>query len=202
MLPIITDPDPMTYSDAQLVVLSAASQRDDGLLPRPAKLVGAALRSFEASLVKAGAAEPIPVQRDQPAWRLGEAEMPIGMRITAAALAVLGIEPAEPTDDHGAAARTDQGEPNPLSSAAPAAVPLRVGTKRTLLVQLLSAAEGARIETLVAALKWQPHTVRAALTRLRQDGFAIVATKDVQKRTLYRIDGATPEGTAAEEGAQ
>ena len=192
----------MTYSDAQLVLLSAASQRDDGLLPRPPKLVGAALRSFEASLVRAGAAEPIPVQRDQFAWRLDEAEIPIGMRITAAALAVLGIEPAKPADHRGTTAHTDQGASDAAPPAAPASAPLRSGTKRTLMVQLLAAAEGACIETLVAALGWQPHTVRAALSRLRQDGFAIVTTKDEQKRTLYRIGGATPEGTAIEDVAQ
>ena len=67
-----------------------------------------------------------------------------------------------------------------------------------MLIGLLSVPEGANVDTLVTALSWQPHTVRAALTRLRQDGFAIVATKDAEKRATYCIEGAKLEDTATE----
>lgn len=189
----------MTYSDAQLVLLSSASQRDDGLLPCPAKLAGAVLRSFEASLIKAGVAEPIAVRRDQPAWRQDEAETPVGLRITAVGLAALGIQPTEPIDK--AEPTTTRAEHEPSDAAPPvrpAATPLRTGTKRALLVELLSGAEGAHMELLVASLGWQPHTVRAALTRLRQDGFIIVASKDAQKQAVYHIGGSATEGTSTE----
>ena len=39
----------MPLTEAQLVLLSAASQRDDRLLPRPAKLAGAVLGRMEAA---------------------------------------------------------------------------------------------------------------------------------------------------------
>jgi len=46
-------------------------------------------------------------------------------------------------------------------------------TKKDRLVRLLKAVAGRDIATLSRALGWQPHTTRAALTRLRQAGYAI-----------------------------
>ena len=188
----------MTYTDAQLVLLSAASQRDDGLLPRPAKLAGAALRNLEAALVRAGAAEPIAVRSDQPTWRRDEAEAPIGLRITRTGLEGLGIDPANGVDDARTAADVRQPDHHVIPpTIAPVAAPLRAGTKRALLVQHLSAEEGTNLETLATALGWQPHTIRAALTRLRQGGFTIITSKDAQKRTVYRIEGSQPQSSSA-----
>jgi hypothetical protein len=46
-------------------------------------------------------------------------------------------------------------------------------TKRNRLVRLLNASAGREIAALSRELGWQPHTTRAALTRLRQAGYAI-----------------------------
>ncbi|WP_147372424.1 DUF3489 domain-containing protein [Henriciella barbarensis] len=40
-------------------------------------------------------------------------------------------------------------------------------TKREQLIQLLDKAEGATVNEMSEALYWLPHTVRAALTRVR-----------------------------------
>ena len=45
-------------------------------------------------------------------------------------------------------------------------------TKEAALVAALKG-KGATIEQLTALLSWKPHTVRAALTRLRKRGYVI-----------------------------
>ena len=46
-------------------------------------------------------------------------------------------------------------------------------TKGDCLVQLLKARAGKDIATLSTELGWQPHTTRAALSRLRKAGYAV-----------------------------
>lgn len=48
----------------------------------------------------------------------------------------------------------------------------REGTKEAKLVQAMSRS-GKTIQQLSDLLAWQPHTVRAALTRLRKRGYVI-----------------------------
>lgn len=54
------------------------------------------------------------------------------------------------------------------------------GTKEAALVTALSG-KGATIEQLTALLSWQPHTVRAALTRLRKRGYVIDRTAKTRR---------------------
>ena len=62
----------------------------------------------------------------------------------------------------------------------------RRGTKQALLINLLKRKKGATIEVIVETLDWLPHTVRAALTRLRQQDYRIERVrKDGVSR--YRI---------------
>ncbi len=61
-------------------------------------------------------------------------------------------------------------------------------TKRARLIGLLKAAGGADVVTLSAALGWQQHSTRAALTGLRKAGFTIERTTPEGARTAtYRI---------------
>ena len=69
-------------------------------------------------------------------------------------------------------------------------------TKRDRLVRLLKAKSGREIATLSRELGWLPHTTRAALTRLRQAGYAI---EKLPRRknggSRYRIAGETTKPT-------
>ena len=66
----------------------------------------------------------------------------------------------------------DQASPSPLAWCP------RAGSKQALLISLLMAAEGASLDTIVAATGWLPHTVRAALTGLRKRGYAIARLQE------------------------
>jgi len=54
--------------------------------------------------------------------------------------------------------------------------PSRV-TKQDQIASLLLRDEGATLDQMVAATGWLPHTTRAALTGLRQKGYAIDSDK-------------------------
>lgn len=60
-------------------------------------------------------------------------------------------------------------------------------TKAGLIQQMLSAPDGATLAAFSQATGWQAHTVRAALTRLRQAGAAIERTRSEEGETIYRI---------------
>jgi Protein of unknown function (DUF3489) len=64
----------------------------------------------------------------------------------------------------------------------------RSGSKQALLTGLLSRPDGARLDDLIAATGWLPHTTRAALTGLRKRGYAIERTRpDDNGPSVYRI---------------
>jgi DNA-binding IclR family transcriptional regulator len=46
---------------------------------------------------------------------------------------------------------------------------------------------GASLAALVEATGWLPHTTRAALTGLRQKGYAIERDKSPHGKTVYRL---------------
>jgi hypothetical protein len=69
---------------------------------------------------------------------------------------------------------------------------IRVGSKQALLVTRLGEPAGAKIADLTKALNWLPHTLRAALTRLRQQGYTVTRSRTEQGETVYH---ATPPVT-------
>ena len=72
-----------------------------------------------------------------------------------------------------------------------------VTTKKAQLIKLLSGRAGSDIAGLSKKLGWQPHTTRAALTRLRQSGYEISSVKQINgKPSKYRITAAPAEQSA------
>jgi hypothetical protein len=67
-------------------------------------------------------------------------------------------------------------------------------TKRDRMVRLLKASTGREIAALSRELGWQSHTTRAALTRLRQAGYAIEKLPPQNNSgSRYRIAGEPAE---------
>lgn len=60
-------------------------------------------------------------------------------------------------------------------------------TKAGLLQQRLAGPGGATLADLMHATGWQAHTVRAALTHLRQAGHAVERSRSDEGGTVYRI---------------
>ena len=77
--------------------------------------------------------------------------------------------------------------------------PPRPGSKQALLLVLLSRQQGASLTEMMEATGWLPHTIRAALTGLRQRGCAIERSSSADGSSTYRLMNSTP---AAAKGAK
>ena len=180
-------------TDTQLVILSSAVQRDDGLAVLPDRLKGGAAKAAVGKLLALAFLKEVRVKRDEPAWRKDDEEKPIGLKITKAGSAAIGAEDesgAESTAEPAAQAR------NPKNAAAdekPGREP-RAGSKQAQIIALMKRKSGATLDDLVAATGWLPHTPRAALTGLRKKGYAVEKAKRSTGATAYHVTG---EPTAA-----
>ncbi|RDC69822.1 DUF3489 domain-containing protein [Rhodovulum sp. 12E13] len=161
-------------SDTQLVILSAAAQREDrNVLPLPGSLRGGAAAKVVGALLKRGLiAETTTDSRAQAdaalnrIWRNDEGGNAILLHITDAGLAAIGIEPesgdSAPTGaDEAPSAEAPKDAPAEPDPAPKARTP-RAGTKQAKLIEMLRAEGGATIDEIVAETGWQPHTVRGA----------------------------------------
>ena len=185
-------------TDTQLVILSAAAQRQDrAVLPlsKSLKIKGGAVTKTLEGLRKKGLLNEKPAVRNATAWREGEDGRRMMLVITDAGLQAIGVEvdrktskqspstKARPSQRSRRAERKPSGA-KPKGGTPPPAV--RPGTKLALLIDLLKRKKGATIEAIVETLGWLPHTVRAALTRLRQQGFRIERVRE-DGASRYRI---------------
>ena len=59
-------------------------------------------------------------------------------------------------------------------------------TKKAQLLKRLQRRKGATLQQLSSEFGWQPHTVRAAISRLRTAGFAVTRGED-RNALIYRI---------------
>ena len=172
----------MKLTDTQLIILSSASQRQDGLATLPETLKGGAAETSVTKLLGLGLLTEMRVKRDQPAWRTDEEEKPLGLKITKAGSAAIAVEdePAEDVQGNEAERSARKGE------ATKAGEP-RSGSKQAQIIALLQRKHGATLEDMIAATGWLPHTTRAALTRLRQAGHILDKTKRETGGTVYHI---------------
>lgn len=154
-------------SDLQCILLSAASQRDNGnIYPLPATVDPRGGAKAVGALLRRGLVEQ----------RTGEADSVQTIYfINGAGLTAIGIEP-----DLGAQDVAESGSGGPH---------LPRQTKAVLVLALLERPEGAVMAELTEATGWLPHTVRAALTGLRKKGHGIDRTTRYGK-TCYRSSGA------------
>jgi hypothetical protein len=176
------------FTDTQLVLLSAASQREDQCLTPPTGARLGPARQAAAKLLAENLVREVRARKDAPIWRRdGDAGQALALKLTAAGLRAIAAEPdavnGEDTSPHHAedagGRKTSQDAIDAPQAAAECGedtarlrVP-RAGTKISGVIDLLGRDAGATIDELVAATGWLPHTTRAALTGLRKRGLAI-----------------------------
>jgi hypothetical protein len=139
-------------TDTQIITLSAAASRDGReVLPLPDSLKGGAAHKVVGALLSRGLIEEAPARPTTGhVWRTGEDETPLLLRITAAGLDAIGVEPAsEATDAPVAAGAT---ETAPKADPAPTGRTPREGTKQAALIAMLRSPNGATIAEVVAAM--------------------------------------------------
>jgi Protein of unknown function (DUF3489) len=216
-------------SDTQLVLLSAAAQRDDHCLTTMPKLKGGAARNVAEKLIAAGLVEEIKAKAGTPIWRRDlETAQSFALRLTATGLKAIDVDepaieeqPAEPTFTNGEPPHNIEpslvmverelsgrdGSENATTSSgvvregvAPS-IP-RPGSKLMEVIELLRTDHGATIDELTAATNWLSHTTRAALTGLRKRGYAITRDRsDGVTRYMLRAPNLSSDPPSADAGS-
>jgi hypothetical protein len=83
------------------------------------------------------------------------------------------------------ASKAQEAEANEAPLGTAEAKPRR-RTKASILQQMVAGPEGATLAALTQATGWQAHTVRSALTRLRQAGHRVERSRSDEGGTVYR----------------
>jgi hypothetical protein len=180
-------------TDTQLVMLSAAAQREDRCIAAPPSLKCAAAKKIAAKLVALGLAQELKARQHSHAWRCDEATgQAYTLSLTAAGLKAIRVEDAvafeaaaetSPTPAGEGRRKTKVHDAGADSVMPPAAIAApREGSKLAAVVSVLRREGGATIDQLAAAMGWLPHTTRAALTGLRKRGFVIERREEKGER--------------------
>ncbi len=172
-------------SDTQAIILSAAAQREDRIaLPLPESLRGGAAAKVVGAMLAKGFLQEVDadMRKGEPMWRETGDGHGVTLVATDAGLAAIGIEledanhaPADATD-----APTEEPAPDThaATEAASKAHTPREGTKQAQLIAMLRAESGATIEEIVAALDWQAHTARGAMSGALKKKLGLTITSD------------------------
>jgi hypothetical protein len=106
----------MKLTDTQLVLLSAASQREDRGIELAPNLKGGAAQKLIHKLLTEGLIEEVRAAGSLPIWRREEDNQPLALRITKRGLAAIQVDDGEPQPDPSNPARRSKGPISHLTS--------------------------------------------------------------------------------------
>ncbi|MCQ0971505.1 DUF3489 domain-containing protein [Paracoccus sp. TK19116] len=183
-------------SDTQALILSAAAQRPEHIaLPLPESLRGGAAAKVVGAMLAKGFLEEVDAdtRKGEPMWRETGDGPGVTLVATDAGLAAIGIESEDAPSAHRGADVVPSDAPATDTPSQPETEPKahtpREGTKQAQLIAMLRAESGATIEEIVAALDWQAHTARGAMSGAlkKKLGLTITSEKVDGRGRVYAI---------------
>jgi hypothetical protein len=177
-------------TDAQVVMMSAAAQRNDRCLSAPATIKGAALIKVGVKIARLGLAREIEAKAGAPVWHRDGAGQGYTLKLSAAGLKAIAVDAVsqDKIEPHEAPQPEAKNDVSPDEGGDPARVAApRDGSKLALVIEHLQRADGATINDLTEATGWLSHTTRAALTGLRKRGYAVIRERVGAGDSVYRI---------------
>ena len=189
----------MKLTDTQMVILTAAAQRDDGSIhPLPKTLKGGAVTKVTQALLRRGLIAEAPGREDWPGRRDPY------FAVTAEGVRAINVEPADCPHLADSDAQVAEGgqEVAPATKSRPKAkkatngrdtakgpIKQRAGTKQARLIAMLETPEGGSLTEIATAFGWQPHTVRGAIAGAlkKKLGLTVTSEKVEGRGLVYHI---------------
>ena len=196
----------MKLTDTQLVLLSAASQREDRAIELPANLKGGAAHKVVGKLLGDGLVEERRASGDLPIWRRDEAEGPFALLVTKRGLNAIQIDDGDGSADSGTnvgssskvaarrgrkacrATATPSKRKSRAASAGQQPHRSRANSKQTRVVEMLRRPKGVTIAVIMKATGWQQHSVRGFFAGVVRKKLGLTLESDkTDGDRVYRI---------------
>ena len=204
-------------TDTQLLILSAASQRDDRGVELAENLRGEAARKAVDKLIRAKLLEEVRARGSLPVWRRDDESGPMALRITKTGLKAVTVEDdgtavtIEPSIGNAADRQIEERVPEGIASRKRACVAAqksagkkhrrgkaktKTGTRResrpdskqARVIDMLRTSAGASIAVIMKVTGWQQHSVRGFFAGVVRKKLGLnLNSKKVDGERIYRI---------------
>jgi hypothetical protein len=206
----------MKLTDTQLVILSAASQREDRAVELLSHLKGGAAHKVIDRLLRGELLEEIRASGALPVWRHDKDKGALALCITKRGLAAIQADGGNTRADAQKHGDTEQvADPPPESSRRAKAAhrkksedktarsltkPRRETSKQSHVIEMLRRRQGATVANIMKATGWQPHSVRGFFAGVVRNKLGLtLESEQSDGGRVYRIT-ATKSRTKGKSG--